>query len=184
MGLYDTIHLPEPLHLPDGKHSIAEIQTKKFGSLLRNFSIGSVLDESPVATGIVEESCWISITRKENEGKLYPVYFAIWHRVLTGVYLDLPEAETRLRTVDRLDLIAWVGQAQREARSWQTRYHRLFADVQEWQKIQNTPENSNEPPFPPIRLSEEIIRSTDPLTAILEYHRSLESEDPDEGLFG
>lgn len=184
MGLFDTIHLSEPLRLAECDKPVTEIQTKAFGSAMRDFFVGSVLDESPVLIGVVEESIWCEPREEGGEGKLHPVYLAIWHRILAGVYLDPSEAEERVKSVDRLDLIGWLDEAQRESRRWRRRYHRLFSDVKEWnerRKETKAPADSKERRFLFHRLPDEIMQAPDPLAEILDAHRERESEDAEDG---
>ena len=49
----------------------------------------------------------------EKEGHL-----VIWHSVLAAVELDAGEAERKLRETDRLDLIRWLADSQRESLRW------------------------------------------------------------------
>jgi hypothetical protein len=106
MGLFDTIHFSPPLQVPGWEAPVSETQTKLFGSRMAKYTVGSLLPETPVLIGVVEESLWCAPKEEGDSGQFHPVYFVIWHRILAGVYLDLAEAEARLRTVDRLDLIA------------------------------------------------------------------------------
>ena len=187
MGLFDTIHLSEPLHLAGCDQPVTEIQTKEFGNTMRDYFIGSVLDQSAVLTGVVEGSVWCETGGTGGEGQLHPVYFAVRHRILAGVYLDPSAAEERLKTVDRLDLIGWLDEAQRESRRWKQRYHRLFSDVEEWHERSQEPEESTDSKKARLlfhRLPDEILQAPDPLAAILASHRKQESEDVGAGWLG
>ncbi len=172
MGMFDTVHLSEPLKIPGCKERVTEIQTKIFGNYLMEYSMGSVLEESPVLIGVVEERVWCDSDEGSGEHRFHPVYFAIWHRILAGVFLDPEAAEARLGTVDRLDLITWLDQAQRRARTWKERYAELYSDVTKWHRHLNEPEKTDTQ-FESILwgLSEEILAAPDPLAAILEEHR-------------
>lgn len=171
--------------------TVTELQTKEFGSAMRDYTVGSVLCESPVLIGVVEESIWIASREKGEAGTLHPVYLAIWHRILAGVYFDPDEAEARLKAIDRLDLIAWLDQAQRDARRWQRRYHALFADVKEWTerrveteteaRIEAEPEQTKRYRSLFHHLPDDILKAPDPLAAILEMHREKESEKDGDG---
>ncbi|MCC5840727.1 MAG: hypothetical protein JJT96_11430 [Opitutales bacterium] len=178
MGLFDTIHFKEPLQVPGWKQPVTGMQTKHFGSFMQDYTVGSLLPESPVLIGVVEDALWCAPEEKGGEGRTHPVYFAIWHRILAGVYLDAGQAEERLRTVDRLDLITWLDQAQRQTRVWKNRYHRLYADVREWHERQTEAEPPDEraAAFRRLRhrLPEEILHAPDPLKAILEKHAKQE----------
>ena len=188
MGLFDTVHFPEPLEVPGCDELVTEVQTKQFGNLMQNYRVGSFLQESPVLIGVVEDSIWCKPKVEGEKGTTHPVYFAIWHRILAGVYLDSSRAEDRVRTVDRLDLITWLDEAQRKTLSWQRRYHGLFRDVAEWQERQHeSQEEGNEKDSLRRiwrRLPDEVLQSSDPLAAILALHREKEKEPDDKiGLF-
>lgn len=184
MGLFDTVHLPEPLRLPGCDEPVTEVQTKVFGNLMEDYVVGSVIQHSPVLIGVVEETIWCRPKLQGTQGTTHPVYFTIWHGILAGVYLDRAEAEARLRTVDRADLIAWLDEAQKKSRAWRGRYRSLFADVREWQERQQDTEEKaeNEKSFRRLlrRLPDEIIQTPDPLAAILDLHRKKEDEPEDD----
>jgi hypothetical protein len=176
MGLFDTIRFSPPLQVPGWKEPVSETQTKLFGSAMREYKVGTLLPESPALIGVVEETLWCAPEKEGDSGQTRVVYFAIWHRILAGVYLDAEEAEERLRTVDRLDLITWLDEAQRTARHWQTRHRRLLADLTAWHKHEKRVERSTDEKESPwerlyFHLPEEILKSPDPLAAILESHQ-------------
>ena len=100
MGMFDTIHLPEPLQPPGCVKGVTEFQTKAFGCLLEDYAIGSVLSDSPVLIGVVPETVWCEPEKEEEKGGFIPVYITVWHNVLVGVYASPEEAEARLREVD------------------------------------------------------------------------------------
>ena len=129
MGLFDTIHCQPPLRCPECGAEKRELQTKEFGEFMAHFRIGSVLRGSPVLTGIIKESLWCEACYKAGRPSQSPVYLVIWHSVLAGVEQDPAQAETRLRAVDRLDLIGWLDDAQREADRWRRRPEGVSRDA-------------------------------------------------------
>lgn len=177
MGMFDTIHLKEPLICPDCGTKVSSIQTKHFDSCMADFKIGSVLSGSPVLIGIVKETLWCNACYKAGGQQGEPaVYLVIWHSLLAGVEQDLAKAEARLAAVDRLDLIAWLDEAQREAGRWARSYHKLFSDVSRWHEHLTRPPEP-EPTDPDAErqrafrrffsLPDEILTAPDPLAAIL-----------------
>lgn len=172
MGMFDTVHLAEPLQIPGCKEPVTEIQTKVFGNYLLDYSVGSLLEESPVLIGVVEERVWCDVEDAGEETRFHPVYFTVWHRILAGVYLDAEAAEERLKTVDRLDLITWLDQAQRRAKQWKDRHTALYSDITQWHRRLTEPESKGRK-FGNLTLGlpEEILNSPDPLGAILKQHR-------------
>ena len=97
---------------------------------------------------------------------------------------DLSRAETRLATVDRLDLIGWLDEAQRNENRWRQRFYELLGDVRQWSEHLVRQQNPEPAPdgetagqaqrrdvFARLwRLSEEILSAPDPLAAIIEKH--------------
>ena len=98
--------------------------------------------------------------------------------MLAGVEQDLAKAEARLAAIDRLDLIGWLDEAQRETARWRRHYHDLHHDVQRWHEHlarTTAPEpEATAATAEPRRafqrffdLPEEILTAPDPLAAIL-----------------
>lgn len=191
MGLFDTIHLDPPLFCPNCETPITEVQTRGFGDGMLTYNIGAVLTTYPVIKGIVKESHWCSVCHKAEKPGNSTIFLVIWHSVLVGVEQDLPKAEARLASVDRLDLIGWLEARQREVARWKRRYCDLYRDVNSWRKHltpkdppppDETPEEAElrkrhqffDNPWP---LSGEILDSPDPLAAILRKNPPLADED-------
>ena len=195
MGMFDTIQLKTPLICPTCGAEILSLQTKELSDSMAHFKIGSVLRDSPVLTGIVKETLCCEAcyqARRESDDKADPlleppVYLVIWHSILAGVEQDLAQAEARLTTVDRLDLIAWLDEAQREAARWRRHYHDLHHDVQRWHEHLARPA-APEPETTDAKaehrralrrffdLPDEILTAPDPLAAILARNKHADEE--------
>ena len=108
--------------------------------------------------------------------------------MLAGVEQDLAKAEARLAAIDRLDLIGWLDEAQRETARWRRHYHDLHHDVQRWHEHLTRPV-APEPPATtaePRRalqrffdLPEEILTAPDPLATILAANKHADDESDD-----
>jgi len=188
--MFDTIHLRTPLLCPVCGAEVRSIQTKEFDSIMAHFKIGSVLTGSPVLTGIIKEHLWCKACSDAGQPSDSPVYLVIWHSVLAGVEQDLAKAEAHLAAIDRLDLIGWLDEAQREAARWRRHYHSLYHDVQRWHEhLARTaapePEATTEPAehrraFQRLfDLPEEILTAPDPLAAILAANKHADDESDD-----
>jgi hypothetical protein len=198
MGLFDTIHLKPPLACPTCGAEISEIQTHELGDSLSDYRIGSVIPFTPVLSGIVKETLWCRACQETDKPHHVPVYVVIWHSVLAGVDLDAEKAAARLASVDRLDLIGWIHQAQRQERKWRRRFYGLHNDVRKWhehlaEKDQPEPEEPGEDPEAKNRrrslrrlwgLEEEILNAADPLGSLIEKHEppKEEAEEEDDAL--
>jgi hypothetical protein len=177
MGMFDTIHLKKPLICPDCGTEEISIQTKHFDSCMADFKIGSVLSGSPIVIGIINETLWCNACHQAGKQPAEsPVYLVVWHSLLAGVEQDLAKAEARLAAVDRLDLIAWLDEAQRDAARWARNYHKLFSDVSRCHEhlTRRTKPELTGPEAERHRdfrrffsLPDEILSAPDPLAAIL-----------------
>lgn len=189
MGMFDTIHLNSPLVCPvcgEQKHSY---QTHAFDDVMADYRIGSLV-RGGVLTGIVQERFWCSKCHKAGKDSESPVYLVIWNSILAGVEQDLARAETRLAAVDRLDLIGWLDEAQRNETHWKRRFYRFFNDISRWSEHLDREKNpepvpEGETPEQTQRRKsfarlwgppEEILSAPDPLAAIIANN----TPDPDE----
>lgn len=190
MGMFDTIHLEAPLRCPVCGAEQHSLQTHAFEDVMAHLRIGSRVGGS-VLSGIMSETLWCSPCHKANRPGSSPVYLVIWHSVLAGVEQDLARAEARLASVDRLDLIGWLDQAQQEERKWKRKFFGLRSDVTRWHEHLDRQAN----PEPPRegetaeqaarreawrgiwRLPDEILNAADPLAAILEKNKAENDED-------
>lgn len=178
MGMFDTIHVKTPMLCPGCGAEHLSLQTKEFSNSMSHFKIGSVLSDSPVLMGILKESLWCSPYYKAGRESNSPVYLVIWHSLLAGVEQDAAKAEARLASIDRLDLIRWLDEAQREAARWHQHYNRLHCDVRRWHEHlahKDEPEPDKTDPDAKRQrawqrvfgLSEDILSDPDSLAAIL-----------------
>ena len=191
MGMFDTIHVKTPLLCPTCGAEILSLQTKEMSDSMAHFKIGSVLRDSPVLTGILKETLWCDACHSaQREQTNPPVYLVIWHSILAGVAQDLVQAEARLAAVDRLDLIAWLDEAQRATARWHRHYHALHHDVQRWHEhLARTgapvPEATGETAEHRralqrlFDLPEKILTAPDPLAAILAANKHADEEADD-----
>ncbi len=146
---------------------------------MAHYRIGSVVGMASELTGIVKERFWCSACHEAGQDGSAPAFLAIWHSIIVALELDLAEAERKLAAIDRLSLIGWLDQAQREEVQWRRRFYGLYNDVQKWHEHLHKPEDD------PAQadgergrlfrdffgLPKEILESADPLAAILEENR-------------
>jgi len=183
MGMFDTIHLKQPLICPVCGGGQYTQQTHAFEDVMADYRIGSMVSGG-VHSGIVKETLWCPPCHEAGNRADSPVYLVIWHSILVGVEQDLSRAEARLATVDRLDLIGWLDEAQRHENRWRRRFYAVLSDVRRWNEHlvrQQNPEPARvgetaeqaqrSDAFARLwRLPEEILSAPDPLAAIIEKH--------------
>jgi len=95
-------------------------------------------------------------------------------------------ALAKMNSIDRLDLMRWLDQAQQEIRAWRSRYRHLRSDVKEWVGEQKQPRalrTKFERALGAFHaLPDEVLNDPDPLSRILE--RNDEDQPVPTGLFG
>ena len=176
MGMFDTIHFEKPIPCPDCGAEISSVQTKDFESLMCNYYVGSLLRGASVLKGIVKEELWCDQCRKAERKLRHPIYLVIWNSILAGIETTEEAAERRLASVDRLDLVGWLDEAQRSSATWQSRFFGLLGDLEKWQTHlehqANPQEDDKTRRWAPIfKLPDEILQANDPLKALLHQHR-------------
>ena len=115
------------------------------------------------------------------------MYLVVWHTILAGVEIEESKAQSRLASVDRLDLVQWIAEAQKKEEQWQKRFFALHNDLRRWheyveeQKKPQEPESESNKRLRVLRSiwspSEEIKTATDPIGKILELHAPKKSEE-------
>lgn len=182
MGMFDTMHFPEPVGCPTCGAAIASTQTKHIGNLMFHYRVGSVLDCSPVLIGIMEETVWCDHCRAQDQPDDWRVYLVVWHGILGGICRSKEEAEERLRSVDRADLIEWLVRSSDRTRAWQRSFLGLSGDLHRFSSLEKNPDEGDNPIARWHRPDEEILGAEDPLQKILGRNPPPESEQ-DTGLF-
>ena len=194
MGMFDTIHLKAPLVCPVCNAEQLDHQTHAFHDIMATYEIGSLVGGS-VLSGIISETLWCSACHKAGDSANSPVFLVIWHSILAGVEQDLTRAEARLAAVDRLDLLGWLDDAQRQSAKWRRCYQGLTHDLQRWHDHlarQQNPEPAREGETPEVaarreslsRLwgpSEEILSAPDPLATIIARNQPAATDREDSG---
>ncbi len=183
MGMFDTIQFTTPMKCPVCGEGCTSTQTKEFDCVLAEYRVGALLSGSAVLSGIIKESVWCDNCHKAGGRTEWDIFLVVWHSVLAGVEQDLAKAEARLAGVDRLDLIGWLDEAQRESEQWRHRYWKLFNDITKWRDHlarKDEPEPSGEGAEKRrafrrfFDLPDEILNAPDPLAALIaanEYPR-------------
>lgn len=191
MGFSDTILLDPAITCPNCGRTL-ELQTRHFEPAMLSYRIGSVISGSPVLSGILTENLFCHDCHKAERGHRVDVWLVVWHSILAGVERSEQAAEARLASVDRLDLVRWLDEAQRAERTWRSRFRSLHGDVSKWHEHLEHPEpddnegdeseRSRRRAFRALlSLPKEILDAPDPLAEILAKHKDTSKES--DGMF-
>lgn len=188
MGMFDTIHFSKPVPCPGCGAEIASLQTKDFDSCMDHYYVGSILRGGSIIKGIVEEEIWCQRCFDAKAESRHPIYLVVWNSILAGVETTEVAAEQRLATVDRLDLVGWLDEAQRSSDSWRARFFRLLGDIEKWhqhlERQENPQENERSMRWSAIfKLPDEILQAQDPLKALIAQHRKADNGGSEGGIF-
>jgi hypothetical protein len=184
MGIFDTVRFTPARSCPNCGAAISEVQTKAFEPGLREYHVGDVIYGSPILNGVIREELYCpSCTGSDPPVRPRPVWFAIWHTLLVGVCDDPGDAELRLQTVDRAELLDYLARHQNAALTWHDRFSRLYGELQNLHDYQRAgPEERNARDWKDLRFFRirEIIDSEDPLGELIQNNRPVNPEDETE----
>jgi len=187
MGMFDTIYLDKAIACKTCGADILDFQTKEFDNCLNHYRIGSVLAGSRVLLGVIKDEAYCQACSDAKRHAWTDVYLVVWHTILAGVETEESKAQTRLASVDRLDLVQWIAEAQKKEEQWQRRFFALHNELRRWheyveeQKKPQEPESKSNKRLRVLRSiwspSEEIKTAADPIGKILELHAPKKSEE-------
>ena len=187
MGMFDTIYLDKAIACKTCGADILDFQTKEFDNCLNHYRIGSVLAGSSVLSGVIKDEAYCRACSDAKRHLWTDVYLVVWHTILAGVETEESKAQARLASVDRLDLVEWIAEAQKKEEQWQRRFFALHNELRRWheyveeQKKPQEPESESNKRLRVLRSiwspSEEIKTAADPIGKILELHAPKKSEE-------
>ena len=187
MGMFDTIYLDKAIACKTCGADILDFQTKEFDNCLNHYRIGSVLAGSRVLLGVIKDEAYCQACSDAKRHAWTDVYLVVWHKILAGVETEEIKAQSRLASVDRLDLVQWIAEAQKKEEQWQRKFFSLHNDLRRWheyveeQKKPQEPESESNKRLRVLRSiwspSEEIKTAADPIGKILELHAPKKSEE-------
>jgi hypothetical protein len=187
MGMFDTIYLDKAIACKTCGADILDFQTKEFDSCMNHYRIGSVLSGSRVLSGVIKDQAYCRACSDAKRHAWTDVYLVVWHTILAGVETEESKAQARLASVDRLDLVEWIAEAQKKEEQWQRRFFALHNELRRWheyveeQKKPQQPESESNKRLRVLRSiwspSEEIKTAADPIGKILELHAPKKNEE-------
>jgi len=177
MGMFDTLVIEPPLGCSRCNFLIAETQTKVFGNLLKTYKTGDVVDTSEVKTGIIEEHLYCPSCGNSQQ----KIFITIWHSLITGIYLDPMDAEAKVLSIDRADILNHLISHQSAYDELLRRYINLYHTIEGYREFMKADSGKNKEWDPGIRFLStrisEFIKEDDPLEAILNSFKPLKSEE-------
>jgi hypothetical protein len=187
MGMFDTIYLDKAIACKTCGGDVLDFQTKEFDSCMNHYRVGSVLLGSRVLSGVIKDEAYCRACSDATRHAWTDVYLVVWHTILAGVETEESKAQARLASVDRLDLVQWIAEAQKNEQQWRRRFYSLHNELRRWheyveeQKKPQEPESESNKRLRVLRSiwsqSEEIKTAADPIGKILELHAPKKSEE-------
>ena len=186
-GMFDTIYLDKAIACKTCGGDVLDFQTKEFDSCMNHYRVGSVLLGSRVLSGVIKDEAYCRACSDAKRHAWTDVYLVVWHTILAGVETEESKAQARLASVDRLDLVQWIAEAQKNEQQWRRRFYSLHNELRRWheyveeQKKPQEPESESNKRLRVLRSiwspSEEIKTAADPIGKILELHAPKKSEE-------
>ena len=158
-----------------------EIQPCGFdGSIMTSLQAEQIeVNLAEVKTGIIEEHLYCPNCGASSQN----IFITIWHSLITGIYLESTEAEAKLLSIDRADILNHLMTHQRSYEELLRRYLNLYHTIEGYHEYITASATGREwDPgirFLSTRVSE-FVKSKDPLFAILESFKPLRTEEYEE----
>lgn len=168
MGLFDTFVINPPVECPECKCAISSVQSKAFGQSLERYQPGTLVNQSEIRYGIIEEECYCQKCTYHKDIKRTVVYLLIWHNVYVGAYDSEKKALKKLNSIDRLNILEWLDKTQREKELWQCRFSNIYNEIRELHDYE-TSDNKEEYLKKPFNTNnfKKYLEQDDPLAALL-----------------
>jgi hypothetical protein len=184
MGLFDILILGDSIKCPDCGIEINSVQTKVFENCLDTYEPGDITRGCSIRTGLISETLYCEKCRWPKGRDNGLVYIAIWHSIYIGIFISEDEAEERLRSIDRLDLIEWLDKAQTERELWHRRFNNVYQEISilsEYEKAEDKEAFLSNT----INLlsKSELLEAEDPLDDLVKRHK-FKARDVNGGIFG
>ncbi|WP_028571403.1 hypothetical protein [Desulfonatronum lacustre] len=179
MGIYDTVHFPQPLTCTACQARITSTQTKAFENILGDFRIGDCIGHAEELR-IVREGLYCNACRTLNQQS---VYFVVYRGILTDIAHDLAEAERHLRSFSFERLLLWYHDQYAKRIRERARRHeveRFLRDTHEWFTKgfdQHHPEESSFRSLIFLHNRDILEQSATPLEAIQAFLQQREEAD-------
>ena len=125
MGMFDTIYLDKAIACKTCGGDVLDFQTKEFDSCMNHYRVGSVLLGSRVLSGVIKDEAYCRACSDAKRHAWTDVYLVVWHTILAGVETEESKAQARLASVDRLDLVQWIAEAEKKEQQWRMRFYSL-----------------------------------------------------------
>jgi hypothetical protein len=132
MGMFDTIYLDKAIACKTCGGDVLDFQTKEFDSCMNHYRVGSVLLGSRVLSGVIKDEAYCRACSDAKRHAWTDVYLVVWHTILAGVETEESKAQARLASVDRLDLVQWIAEAQKNEQQWRRRFYSLHNELRRW----------------------------------------------------
>jgi len=128
MGMFDTIKFRNPFSCEKCNAEIPKTQTKCFGNTLSEFAEGDFLNGGGVITGVTEEDLYCPSCNHHGR----KIYIAIWHSLYVGSYDNYYEAERRITSMEKADLLDYILFQQKRYVRTARRYNEFYGIIRQF----------------------------------------------------
>lgn len=122
MGLYDTLIFNKALNYKKCNTKIDYAQTKNLSNTLSSYNEGDFINSFGVITGVIEENLFCRKCHNSEQ----KVYMAIWHYLYVGTYNNYDDANKRINSIEKTDLLDYILALQKELKRTRCKYNIFF----------------------------------------------------------
>ena len=179
MGMFDTIHLPQPVICTTCQAQIRSTQTKAFDPLQNDFYLGDCIGHAEEIR-IVREGLYCDACRAYDQQFIYLV---VYRGILVDCVADLETAETQLRSFSFERLILWyhdLSAKRDDERREQQALSGFLHDLVRWfddKYNQMSPEEKEKQCWFTFHNRDILETAADPLAAIRAYLEQMKQKE-------
>ena len=104
MGLFDTLVFRKEFICDKCKAKIKNTQTKQFDNTLSTYTEGDFVYGANIITGVIKENLYCDNCKNFDQN----IYIAIWHSLYIGTFHNYEDAEARINSVEKTDLLDYI----------------------------------------------------------------------------
>ena len=96
-------------------------------------------------SGIIKDEAYCRTCSDAKGHARKNVDLVAWHKIIALFETEESKAQARLVSVDRLDVVQWIAEAQKKKEQWQRRYFSLHNELRRWHKYIEEQKNRRNP---------------------------------------
>ncbi|HBE04684.1 MAG: hypothetical protein A2096_05435 [Spirochaetes bacterium GWF1_41_5] len=137
MGMFDTLIFKSFFTCEECNSEIKSTQTKQFENLLSTYTEGDFIHGAKIITGVIKEKLLCNNCSHSQQD----IFISIWHSLFIGAYNNYNEAEKRIGSIEKTDLLDYIFFQQKRYVEFIKEYNSFYSLVYRFSEYCEDKEN-------------------------------------------